>query len=119
MITAIINRLKTGSIKRVVLFGDSDRIPEPPYVVVKSEKGPIQNRYIRLIIHRNQGEQDLLENYVFNELTDLLGKHVWLTTQNGGRFRLLNGEIWSEPILGNDDGTIAMERIFILPYRLS
>jgi hypothetical protein len=119
MITAIINRLKTGSIREVVLFGDSDRVPEPPYVVVKTETGPIQNRYIRLIVHMNQGEQDLLEDYIFHELTTLLGKQVWLTGRNGGQFRLFNAEMWSEPILGNNDETIAMERVFILPYRLA
>jgi hypothetical protein len=119
MITAIINRIKTGSIREVVLFGDSAHVPAPPYVVVKTETGPIQNRYIRLIVHRNSGEQDLLEDYVFHELTILLGKQVWLTDRNGGRFRLLNGEIWSEPILGNDDETIVMERLFILPYRIN
>jgi hypothetical protein len=118
-IDAIYERLKAGSIKRVVLFGDSVKVPPPPYVVIKPEADTGNGtRRIRIIAHADQGQQQLLEDYVFTELSVLLGKSVWMTDRNNCRFRLVNSGAWTEIILGNDDGTIAMERIFILPQRL-
>ncbi|MHB9293846.1 hypothetical protein Holit_02965 [Hollandina sp. SP2] len=118
-IDAVYERLKGGSIKRVVLFGDSMKVPAPPYVVIKPEADTgNETRRIRIIAHAEQGQQTVLEDYVFTELPVLLGKSVWMTDRNKSRFRLVNSGEWTEVMLGNDDKTIAMERVFILPKRL-
>lgn len=118
LIDTIYERLKAGSIKRVVVFGDSEQVPPPPYVVIKSEAdGGNETRRIRIIVHAAQGRQQILEEYVFTELSVLLGKDVWLIDRNNCRFRLFSSG-WTDVILGNDDGTIAMERLFIVPCRL-
>ena len=116
MNTAIINRLKEGSIKTVILFGDSEKMPPPPYIVVKPEPGFNNDRQnYRIIVHRVQGENDLSEDYIFNELPELLTKNNWLETDSGKKFRVMNNSDWYGPIALNDDGTIAYERIFYAP----
>jgi hypothetical protein len=119
MTTAIINRLKTGSVKSVVAFGDSAKTPGTPYVVVKPEPGVNSDKQnFRIILHRNQGESDLSEKYIFEELSGLFNRHVWLEKQGGGKFRLQSNGDWYGPIGMNDDNTIAYERIFFAPRRL-
>jgi hypothetical protein len=112
MSTDIITQLKTGSIKRVVLFGDSPAYPAPPYVVLKYERDPVIGRRLRIIGHANQGQQDMLDNYMFGELTELLK----LKTLN--RRRIIDTNDWTDTITGNDDNTISMERIFALPMQI-
>jgi hypothetical protein len=119
MLTAIIDRLKTGSIRNVVLFGDGAKMPPPPYVVVKPEKDARgENRTVRIIVHQKQGEQDQMEDYLFKELVSLLGRNIILTGRNGSRNRLVFSGEWTETITGNDDNTIAMEKIYIIPGRI-
>jgi hypothetical protein len=120
LLTAIRNRLKTGTINNIVLFADSDKLPPPPYVVIKPERGPTGNRNIRIIVHMIPGEQDRLENYIFCELSDhLLEDQVdWLIDRHGNHGLLINSGDWTDTIADNDDKTISMERIFILPHRV-
>ena len=120
MNTAIINQLKEGSIKNVILFGDSGPVPALPYVVLKPEPSEEHDKQnFRIIVHRNQGENALAETYIFTELPALINR-VWLETSNGGKFRLMNSGEWYGPLPPNDegtiaDGTIAYERIFFAP----
>ena len=115
MNAAVIKRLKEGSIKSVVLFGNSAKVPPPPYVVVKPEPGAGSDRQnFRIIVHRAQGENDLSEAYIFSELPALFARNIWLES-NGKKFRLMNNGDWQGPIALNDDGTIAYERIFYAP----
>jgi hypothetical protein len=112
VIDAVYKRLKEGSIKRVVVFGDSEKVPPPPYVVIKSEADTgNETRRIRIIAHVEQGQQRALEEYM-NELTALLKRHSMKNYMERGHTE------WTDVIAGNDDKTIAMERVFIFPWRL-
>jgi len=116
MNTAVINRLKEGSIKNVILFGDSEKMVSPPYVVVKPEPGANSDKQnFRIIVHRIQGENDFSEKYIFEELPVLFARNIWLEDGSGKRFRIMNNGDWYGPIAQNDDGTIAYERIFYAP----
>jgi len=113
MVNDIIARLKGGSIKKVVLFGDSEKMPAPPYVVVKPEADTgNETLRVRIIAHADQGNYNLLNEYVTNELTRLLKRH-----RMNGRMERGRNE-WHGVITGNDDKTIAMERVFVFPRRL-
>jgi len=121
---AIIERLKTGSIKNVVLFADSMKIPAPPYVVVKPDVGAIPGtRRYRVYVHAQQGHLDTLEKYVFTELPGLLLSNenepkVRLKDEEGRLFQLDSDE-WFDVRLEGSDNTIYMERIFFHPFKLS
>jgi hypothetical protein len=119
VIKAVVDRLKTGSIKSVIPFGNSDTLPPPPYVCVKPEPGAMNDRLnFRLIVHRKQGEQVPLEKYVFEELGGLLNPGVWLEKAGGGKFRVMSGGDWYGPYAEDGDKTIVMERMFYAPKRL-
>jgi hypothetical protein len=109
---SIIERLKTGTVKNVVLFADSMKVPSLPYVVVKPETGVIANtRQYRIIIHYQQGMADDLETYTMVEIDKLLpgtiddGKHRYKLYKCGYT------DITVEP----HDDTLFMERIFYTP----
>ena len=113
MVDLIINQLKKGSIKDVVLFSDTDKPPQPPYVIVKSENGIVPNtRQYRISVYHNQGMFDALQNYVMNEI-DLLLPHQ-LEDKDGRRYLLYkNGQ--TDISLEPTDNTYFMERIFFSP----
>ena len=118
----IINRLKTGSINNVVMFADSDKVPPPPYVVVKPEVGLIPGtRQFRIFVHMKQGFLDVLEKYIFKELEKLLindessGGKVFITDADG-TYRLQPGG-YTDLYTEISDNTIVMERIFFMPFR--
>jgi len=112
LLNAIIAKLKKGSIKNVIAFGDTDIIPEMPYVVVKPEKGAIENtRQYRIIVHHNRGMFDELEAYAMKEIDQLLPSHIDFA---GSRYKLYKGgytDITAEP----HDNTYFFERIFYVP----
>jgi hypothetical protein len=115
---AIIEALKTGSLKRVILFGNSDKMPAAPYVVVKPEPGVSNGRVnFRIIVHVKQGYQDKLNDYIFQELSGILSNKQ-ITDEKGNKFTVISTNEWTGPIGMNDDHTISMERIFFIPYRL-
>jgi hypothetical protein len=119
VIKAVVDRLKTGSIKSVVPFGNSAALPPPPYVCVKQEPGAMNDRQnFRIIVHRKQGEQILLEKYIFEELSELLNTSVWLEKADGGKFRVMSGGDWYGPYAEDSDKSIVMERMFYAPKRL-
>jgi hypothetical protein len=115
---AIIEVLKAGSIKSVVPFGDSDTMPAAPYVVVRPEPGLNNERLnFRIITHIKQGNQDKLNDYTFRELSELLSNKQ-ITTESGKKFTVISTGEWTGPIGMNKDKSIAMERVFFIPYRL-
>jgi hypothetical protein len=119
LIDGVYKRLKEGSIKGVVLFGDSLRVPPPPYVCLKPEPGTLHDRQnFRIIVHRNPGEQRLLETYLFEELDALFNHRVWLEQADGGKFRVLSTGDWYGPYAEDSDKSIVMERMFYAPKRL-
>ncbi|MCL2043338.1 MAG: hypothetical protein FWG89_04270 [Treponema sp.] len=116
MNTAILNQLKTGSVKKVILFGDSGPVPVPPYVVLKPEPTEENDRQnFRISIHRNPGENDISEAYIFTELPALLSNRIWMETGSGSKFRLMNSGEWNGPLAPEDSETIVYERIFFAP----
>lgn len=118
MINAVIDRLKTGSVPNVILFGDSAKLPPAPYVCVKPEPGAMNDRLnFRVIVHRKQGEQESLDDYIFSELDKLFNRQVWLEKSGGGKFRLMSSGDWYGPYTEADSKTIVMERVFFVPQR--
>jgi hypothetical protein len=110
----LITRLQTGTITNVVQFGTSV-LPAPPYVVLKFERDPAgRGRALRVITHYEPDQQKWLEDYVFDQLSDLLLDYVG-ETDEGVNFRVHGTQEWTDIITGNDDGTISMERVFLLP----
>ena len=122
--SAIVKKLKTGSIKSVILFADTMEIPAPPYVVVKTEVGRIPGtRQWRIFAHTHQGRLDEIEKYIFSELPELLLSNekepkVRLKDDEGRLYQLHSGE-WFDVRLEDSDKTIYMERIFFLPFGIS
>jgi hypothetical protein len=112
MITAVVAKLKTGSVTNVVPLGVS-QLPSPPYVVVKPEQTTAGRRF-RIIGHFLPGQQTFLEDYIRNEVPALLDGAV-LTSRHGNENRLELLEEYGDLTVGNDDKTISMERCFLLP----
>jgi hypothetical protein len=113
MIGAIITQLKTGSISNVVNFG-SER-PDPPYVVVRPEANQ-NGRLFRIFIHYSPDQQAWLEDYAFSEVVTLLDGFT-AETRHGNDNQLLIQQDYQDIIPYNDDGTISMERRFLMPSR--
>ncbi|MDR1952364.1 MAG: hypothetical protein LBQ37_02470 [Elusimicrobiota bacterium] len=113
--TIVYEQIKTGSIKNVVFFGDSDKMPPPPYVVIKTEADNMNHRLIfRFIVHRVMGEQDLIDFYIRKELRDLLSD---VATEQGN-IRFYSTDEWVGVQARSDDNTISMERTFFVPIIL-
>lgn len=117
MITKIVEQLKTGSIKNVVQYG-VEQLPAPPYVVVKPERDPLtRGRMYRIIVHYLPGQNTWLEDYIINDLTDLLDNFS-AESRHGNYNTLLTENDYTDIVIDNDDGSISMERTFLLPTRI-
>lgn len=112
IIPEVVKQLQTGTVKNVVRYGVA-KLPAVPYVVVRSEARPT-GRALRCIAHYGPDQQQWLEQYVFDELSDLLSDFDG-TTEDGVQFRVQQTQEWTDIITSNDDGTISMERVFLLP----
>jgi hypothetical protein len=116
MLGKIITQLKTGTIKRVVPYGVSRR-PSPPYVVVRPERDPLgRGRVFRVIAHFQPDQQAALEDYVFGETITLLDNFTAQSRHNNDN-QVLTEQDYLDIIVNNDDGTISMERRFLMPSR--
>jgi len=111
----IIERLKTSSIKNVVSFGN-DGLIAPPYIVVCPRKDPLRRgRLYCITVHYKKNQQDWLEKYFWKELQLLLNGYS-VVTVNGNTLRLEDRmEDYTDIIMGNDDGTISMDGIWLMP----
>ena len=117
MIDKIVAQLKTGSIKNVVPYG-SPQLPNPPYIVVRPEADSIgRGTVYRIIIHMLPGQQIFLEDYLRKDISDLLDE-FGATTRHGNYNELMTTDEYNDIIISNDDGTISMERSYLLPSRL-
>jgi len=113
MIDKIVAQLKTGRIKNVIPFGDP--ITAPPYIVVRGVKD-IAGRGTQIIVttHMKPGQQNFLEDYCTKDIATLL--EDFKSATRNGNYNLLLQENMSEGIMvNNSDGTISMERWFLLP----
>jgi hypothetical protein len=114
MITKIVARLKTGTIKNVVPFGSLNN-PAPPYIVVKSEKDPLgRGRLYRIFTHMQPGQNIFLEDYVFGPVTNLLSNFS-TDDRHGNHNKVLPEYEYTDITTNNDDGTISMEMRFLVP----
>lgn len=109
--TELINRLKTGSIKTVRMFGDSVDQQKPPYVVVKPIAGG-DRKLLQIIVHAGLGMQDILEAYIFHELPALLKEPL---EADGKRITVYGTSAWIGPYVDEGDNTLAMSRDFFVP----
>ena len=101
----------------MVPFG-TEILPAPPYIVVKTEKDPInRGRVYRIIVHMMPGQQTFLEDYLLNDLSDLLDNFS-ANSRHGNYNVLLTENNYTDIIITNDDKTISMDRVFLLPSRI-
>ncbi len=115
MITKIIEKLKTGSIKNVVPYGTIP-LPAPPYVVVRPEADGLgRGKIFRIFAHFLPGQNIFLEDYIQKDLTNLL-RYFTATTRHGNSNKLFTEQDYSD-IIVNDDGTISKERRFLMQSR--
>jgi len=112
--TAIINRIKSGSIKKVFMFGDSLDRPAAPCVVVKPIAGGDRKLY-QIIVHSAIGTQDILEKYILQELPELLKEPL---EAGGERVTARSTGAWTGPYVDEGDNTLAMTRDFYIPIIL-
>ncbi len=112
IIPEVVKQLQTGTVQNVVRYGAA-KLPAPPYLVVRSE-AQSTGRALRIIGHWLPDQQQWLEQYMFDELSDLLSDFVG-KTEDGVQFRVQQTQEWTDIVTGNDDGTISMERVFLLP----
>lgn len=94
-----------------IAFGDGIQ-PSPPYGVVKGEKG-INGRGIRVILHRNQGQGNQLEDDLRAVVQKLNEKS--LTSRNGNNNQLSRLQDYMDVNVISDDNTISMEALFLMP----
>lgn len=119
MLTKIVAKLKTGSIKNAIPFGSPT--PKGDYVVAKIEKAPGNMARIRIIPHMAQSAANVtaLEAYTLTELSTLLSGFE-ADDRAGNHFKLEEPEEKEWVGIGavSDDNTISMERCFYTPLLL-
>ena len=117
MLTKIVEKLKTGAIKNVVPYGVAS-LPAPPYIVVRPEADSLgRGRLMRIFIHMSPGYQAILEDYAFNTVPGLLDDFD--TDDRFGNYNeVLSTPDYGDIVTNNDDGTISMERRFLVPQVL-
>lgn len=117
MITKIIQQLKTGKIKNVVPYG-SKNLPAPPYIVVKPERDLLdRGRAFKINVHMSPGQQIFLEDYLWNDLSVLLD-NFGTTTRHGNYNKIYTENDYDDIIVQNDDKSISMGRIFLMPSKI-
>ena len=104
-------RLKTGSIKNVVLFGDDLKRPGIPYVVIKPMSGGDRKLY-QIFVHNKVGTRDLLEEYILYELPNLLKEPLEV---DGEKETIRSTGAWMGPYIDEGDNTLAMSRDYYIP----
>jgi len=109
--TAIINRIASGSVKKVFLFGDSFDRPAAPYIVVKPIASGDRKLY-QIIAHGAIGTQDVLERYILQELSELLKEPL---EADGKKTTARSTGAWFGPYVDEGDNTLAMSRDFFIP----
>ena len=109
--TALINRLKTGSIKNILIFGDSFDKQKAPYIVVKPMASGDRKLY-QIFVHMALGMYDDLERYMLKELPELLNEPL---EANDNRVTARSTGVWFGPYVDAGDNTLAMSRDFSVP----
>jgi hypothetical protein len=119
MITAIIRKLKTGTISNVYPRGCAVVNPAPPYIIVwgpelipqPGENSMGINQYF-ISVHFARGFVNQLDDYIYNEIVPLLD-NIRFVMRDGRKATLHKSDAPSNLIESNDDNTISKERVFI------
>ena len=143
ILTAIGNKLKTGSVKTIIYRGNGEQYPafrpkqagkppicENPYVIVyEGESVPQLNfnpntmREIFIVAHYPLGNKDKLDEYIYREVVQLLSGII---IDNDNAFKLELTARVSETVEenddrtitgGNDDRSISRSRVFLFPEK--
>ena len=114
MIFKVIERLKTGPVTNVYLYGHNAN-PSPPYVVVKEEPFPGRGTHLRVFAHFLPGQQKFLRSYVRSTLLTLLEDYQAESGDGNVNIVLSENQI-SDTLLNEEDGTIS--RVFSEGYML-
>lgn len=96
-----------------VKYGDGD-LPMSPYGVIKGEK-LTDGRGVRVIIHRNKGYSNELEDDL-HAVIELLSDKGF-TSRNGNYNQLGRLIDYTDVTPLSDDGTISMEALFLMPSK--
>jgi hypothetical protein len=111
----IVARIKTGRITNVIPYGYSSGTPAAPYVIVRLDPDLAgRGESVRIITHMLPGQNASLREYVRKDLSDLLDDYA-VEDSNGNYNQLMTENDFTGIVIGNDDGTISMERRFLLP----
>lgn len=113
MIDKVVLKLKTGIVKNVVEFGTGPGA-SIPYVVVKGEKS-VGGRGVRVIAHFAKDYQHDMEDYMHYVIKTL---SYAMFTSRSGCVNQLSGLIdYTDVVVVNDDSTISMEALFLMPTK--
>lgn len=111
MIDAFVVQLKTGTVKNVVAY--PDKSPTKPYLVVKAESRPELGRTdYRVFVHGDQSQKLWIRKYAKADVYNLLADRRLTSAYFGCTNLVRSSDYFSETPVLNDDGTIAMERLF-------
>lgn len=113
MIFKVLTRLKTGSVPNVYLYGKEGN-PSPPYVIVKEEPMTGRGTHVRVFVHFLPGQQKFLRTYVRKTLLTLLEDYE-AVSDDGNRNIVLSENMISDTMIPEEDGTISMWRLFLIP----
>jgi len=114
MITAIVTKLKTGTVKNVIRYGQNMGA-KAPYIVVRIEKdGLDRGQIVRITGHYDPGQDLFLDEYMDNDVIELLDGFMGVDRfGNHNTLRVLNDYTGINE--DNDDSTISKERRFLMP----
>lgn len=114
MLSKVIAKIKTGSIKTVIPYGYAR--PAPPYVVVRTSADPLgRGKIFRIFWHFSQGGQALLDDYDGEIISLLDGFNA--DSRKGNNNQLEVEPDYDDITINNDDDTISRERRFLMPSR--
>ncbi len=117
MINEIVAQLKTGRVVNVVPYGMAN-LPSPPYIVVKPIRDPLgRGRMFEIYVHFSPGQVNDLEDYLFNDVSNLLD-NFQSETRHGNTNKIYTEQEYQDIIISNDDKTISMMRPYLMPSKL-
>lgn len=113
MIYKVIEQMKTGSIKNVVMSGGK-ALPAPPFSVVVEEPMPGRGTHLRIFTHMLPGQQKFLRTYNRKELLNLLDGFE-ADSADGNHNIILTEDQIGTIISEEESGTISTWRLFLIP----
>jgi len=116
MIYSLIEHFKTGRISNVVEYGYDQRL-EPPYIVIRGEADGLgRGQILRIIVHMLPRQNKFLREFISKDITLLMRTFIPISS-SGNRNIIFTEQDYIDIVVDNDDGTISMERRFLMPSR--